>query len=432
MAASLPPLSLPGLKAEVSRGNLMKKSRAFVCDPVCALPYGHNVVGLKYFSDAIKPFFDKIIPLASRSLPEHISLNYGFEREFDFYYHKQIKLDRLDDSAWDIPHQRLGRDTMLELATRDVDSIFIRYGISTNDSVVFPCLDYYGAMGLLTVLRKMNPEHAPTAYFRFIGVMENATSFGGNGLSSLCKKIEIALNDGYKIRLCAETPAYADHLAEILGVTINVVPYPVHAEFVRSDAYPSAEEKAETKEVANNRVFNVACPGSARLDKGYLSLLEIFTNVRRRDPKQTIKFVTQTLPIAEALPYTNYTNQLYATPGVKLLPSSVSEEEMNTCYRQSNLVLLPYDPATYAYRGSAVFMECISRGIPVIALEGSAFCRQIDYYGAGSVVSSIGEFIEAIFRYRDMPSRSISSRMLQARHRYSADSRSALADWIEQ
>jgi glycosyltransferase involved in cell wall biosynthesis len=248
----------------------------------------------------------------------------------------------------------------------------------------------------------------------------------------LSKEIEVALNNGYKIRLCAETPAYADHLAERLGIPVSVVPYPVHAELVQVNAYPSADETAETKKADNERFFNIACPGSARFDKGYLNLLEIFSSVRRRDPKQTIKFVTQTLPVSEALSYANYTNQLYATPGVKLLPSSVSEDQMNSLYKQSDLVILPYDPITYEYRGSAVFMECISRGIPVIALAGSAFCKQIDYYGAGTVVSNVGEFVEQIFHYRDMPKKSMSTKMLQARHRYSVDSDSAIANWIGQ
>lgn len=397
-----------------------------MCDPVCVLPYGHNVVGLKYFSDAIMPFFGNVIPIASRLLPDRISLDYGFEREFDFYYHKHIKIDKSDDSTRAL-RQGFGQDSILELATRDVGDIFTKYGISSNDSIVFPCLDYYGAMGLLANMRKLKAENAPTAYFRFIGVMENATSFGGNGLTTLSKEIEVALNDGYKIRLCAETPAYADHLADRLGITVSVVPYPVHAEFEQSDTYSSADEKAD-----HNRVFKIACPGSARFDKGYLNLLEIFSNVRRRDPRQTIKFVTQTLPVSDALSYANYTNQLYAIPGVKLLSSSVSEHEMNTLYKQSDLVILPYDPITYEYRGSAVFMECISRGIPVVALAGSAFCKQIDYYGAGTVVSSIGEFVEQIFRYRDMSKKSVSTRMLQARHRYAVDSDSAIAHWIGQ
>lgn len=407
------------------------KGRAFLCDPVCALPYGHNVVGLKYFSDALRPFFDEIIQIASKSLPESISLSYGFEREFHFYYHKQIKLNDPDDLTVNLP-QRFGCDSILEVATRDVGNIFAKYLITRNDSVIFPSADYYGARGVLATLRNLKPENSPLVYFRFIGVMENITEFGDGGLWVLSKEIAYMLSDGYKIKLCAETPAYADHLAEVLGVMVSVVPYPVHSEFVRSDASVNANDETKITKDASNCSFIVACPGSARLDKGYLSLVEIFTNVRRRDPKQTIKFVTQTLPITEALAYANYTNQLYAIPGVKLLPSSVSEEEMNALYKQTDLVLLPYDPATYAYRGSAVFMECISRGIPVIALDGSAFCRQVDYYGAGVVVSSIGEFVDHIFRYRDMSSTSISTRMLQARHRYSVDSESAIAYWIGQ
>lgn len=408
------------------------KSRAFVCDPVCALPYGHNVVGLKYFSDAIRPFWGDIIPIASKNLPEQISLNYGFEREFNFYYHKHIKVNEAEGSDLSprIP-LRFGGDAMLELAIRDIDNIFGKYAVSAKDSVVFPCVDYYGAMGLLSVLRKLKPENAPSVYFRFIGVMENVTLYGGNGLITLSKKIVTALKDGYKIRLSAETPAYADHLAGVLGIMVSVVPYPVHAEFVQSDSHQSSDDEAGTL-IGDQRVFTVACPGSARLDKGYLNLFEIFASVRRRDPKQTIKFITQTLPVSQALAYANYTNQLYAMPGVRLLPGAVSEDEMNTLYKFSNLVLLPYDPTVYAYRGSAVFMECISRGIPVIGLAGSAFCKQIDYYGSGSVVSSIGEFTEYIFSYRDMSARSISSGMLQARHRYSVDSESGITNWIGQ
>ncbi|MBU0499534.1 MAG: hypothetical protein KJ558_06985 [Gammaproteobacteria bacterium] len=408
------------------------KSRAFVCDPVCALPYGHNVVGLKYFSDAIRPFFGGIIPIASRSLLEKISLDYGFEREFDFYYHKHIKVGEAEDSNLSADlSQRLGGDAMLERAMRDVDNIFTKYAISAMDSVVFPCVDYYGAMGLLSILRKLKPENAPSVYFRFIGVMESATMHGGNGLIILSKKIATALKDGYKIRLSAETPAYADHLAEVLGVAVSVVTFPVHTDVARSNSHLKPDNEVEVLK-DDHRIFNVACPGSARVDKGYLSLLEIFSNFRRHDPRLTIKFVTQMLPISEALPYANYTNQLYAIPGVRLLPSAVTEDEMNALYKYSDLVLLPYDPTVYAYRGSAVFMECISRGIPVIGLAGAAFCKQIDYYGAGSVVSSICEFTEHIFRYRDMSARSISIGMLQARHRYAVDSASAITHWIAQ
>lgn len=403
--------------------------RAFVCDPVCALPYGHNVVGLKYFSEAVEPFFEKVVPIASLSLPESMAKSYGFEREFNFYYHQHIKLDGSEQMAR-LRQSCFGQDPVMELAARDTGRIFEKFNVSKNDSVIFPCVDYYGAMGLLATLRKIGLENSPTAYFRFIGVMENATSFGGSGLSSLSADISSAMKEGYRIKLCAETPAYADYLAETLKRAISVVPYPVHAEVGSFPVFSEEKEGAEARGGGVNQPFQVACPGSARFDKGYLHLLEIFSCVRRRDPEQRIKFVTQTLPIADSLAYSKYTNQLYATPGVRLLPSAVSEEEMNALYRQSDLVLLPYDPVTYAYRGSAVFMECISRGIPVVALAGSAFCKQIDYYGAGAVVSSVGEFVDMIFSYEEMARGTVGVRMMQARHRYSVDSDSAIADWV--
>lgn len=406
------------------------KRRAFVFDPVCALPYGHNVVGLKYFSEAIKPYFNDVVAIASRALPENIAKNYGFEREFDFYYKKHIKIDNSENFHNKV-RENFGQDLMLDLATRDVGDIFLKYGVSGADSIVLPCLDYYCAMGLLAVLRGIDPEFSPTAYFRFIGVMENATTFGSNGLAYLIKEIQIALEAGYKIRLCAETPAYADHLADRLGTIVSVVPYPVHAEFMHATDFSKVEEKQNLEKYSDSASFKISCPGSARFDKGYLRLLEIFSNVRKRDPRQTIKFLTQTLPIADALSHANYTNQLYATPGVKLLPSAVSEDEMNALYKQSDLIILPYDPVTYEYRGSAVFMECISRGIPVVALEGSAFCQQIAYYGAGSVVRDVGEIIEKIFYYRDLPKKEIIKKMLQSRHRYTVDSDSAIAYWIK-
>lgn len=408
------------------------KSRAFVCDPVCALPYGHNVVGLKYFSDAISQFFGDTISLASKVLPHNVSITYGFEREFEFYYRKHIIIDDQDDHMDLLIRQYPGQDKMLEVALNDMFNIINKYQVSSNDSIVFPCVDYYGAMGLLVAMRKIGIENAPSAYLRFIGVMENATTFGSSGLVTLGAELVKAINDGFRIRLCAETPVYSDYLAEILQMPVSVVPYPVQGGFDLSHMFPNLNEKTKPMYDERYRIFNVASPGSARLDKGYLDLFQIFSNVRRHDPKQTIKFTTQTLPVSEAINYTKYTNQLYAIPGVKLLPSSVSEDEINLLYKHTSLVILPYDSVTYKNRGSAVFMECLSRGIPVIALEGSAFCTQINYYGAGAVVSSIDELVDHIFIYRDTPLKTIYNKMLQARHRYSVDSNSAILNWIVQ
>lgn len=401
------------------------KDRVFVNDPVCALPYGHNVVGLKYFSDAVRPFFRNVVPIASIHLPNEIALKYGFERDFDFYYHEHISLDLPTERRG--PHGRTSRggDPMLHLALRDATAFFEKYAITAEDSIVYPCVDYYGAMGVLGLLERSAPVDAPTVYLRFIGVMENATSVGLPGLPGLVMQIKKMLARGHKIKLCAETPRYADYLARELASAVSVVPYPIHADMAQVSSPNDVG-------MSDRNVFRVSCPGSARLDKGYLTLLDIFSAIRRIDPKQSIRFVTQALAAADALQHTNYTNQLYAIPGVNILPSSISEEEMNDLYMGTDLVLLPYDPATYANRGSAVFMECISRGIPVVALAGSAFCDQIVYYGAGSVVPNPESLAKEILKFREASRKSILNAMTQARHRYSTDVNSNFVNWITQ
>ena len=148
------------------------------------------------------------------------------------------------------------------------------------------------------------------------------------------------------------------------------------------------------------------------------------------DQDLRIRFITQGLPIHEALSHTNYTNQLYAIPGVRLLPSSLSEEQVNKIDEEADLVILPYDNSIYRFRGSAVFMECLQRCIPVIALAGSAFCEQISYYGAGTVVNSVPEMIEEIIRCAQRPPHKTRIQLKQARHRYNIDAAHAFASWI--
>jgi glycosyltransferase involved in cell wall biosynthesis len=403
------------------------KDRAFVLDPVCALPYGHNVVGLKYIADALKPYFRNVMPIASLSLPSDIARKYGFERAFEFYYHEHIKLPSVHENAARRTSVRNGSDVMRDAAVRDMATIFEKYALGENDAVVFPCVDYYGGISLLELLSQRPAEKAPVVYLRFIGVMENATAVGVPGMPRLAKQLKIALSRGYQIKLSAETPRYADKLADDLDTVVGVVSWPLHSDLARpttSDAMHASGERS--------KAFTIACPGSARLDKGYLLLREIFGAIRRRDPEISIKFITQGLPIADALNHSAYTNQLYAIPGVKLLPSTLSEEQINDVYERTDLALLPYDPEIYAFRGSAIFMECLSRGIPVIALAGSGFCDQINYFGAGSVVPDAASVTEEIFKYRDMPKRSVINRMHQARYRYSIDADFAFSHWLAQ
>ena len=141
------------------------RERALVFDPVCALRYGHNVGSLRYFSDALRSKFRSVIPVASIHLPGDIAAAYGFERDFDFYYHRHITLPL--NTGQIRPHVHLGRrtwDPTFDLALRDIADIFAKYSLTQEDAIIFPSVDYYAALSLLDFLLQNPPRHAPSVY----------------------------------------------------------------------------------------------------------------------------------------------------------------------------------------------------------------------------------------------------------------------------
>jgi glycosyltransferase involved in cell wall biosynthesis len=103
---------------------------------------------------------------------------------------------------------------------------------------------------------------------------------------------------------------------------------------------------------------------------------------------------------------------------------------MEKLYYRASLVLLPYDPAVYRLRGSAILMESISRGVPVVSRKGCAFSEQVSYYGAGTVYDQIDEISDIVINYFNRSRRATYTKLVQANYRYGLDSRASFTDWL--
>ncbi len=161
---------------------------------------------------------------------------------------------------------------------------------------MFPSVDFYGLVGLFNALAELPAARQPKLLLRFIGVMETASKFYRDPMTVLAGRIIEARDAGIHMTLSAETPKLAEWLSDLLDIEVSTTPYPdVHQ--------PLAFPKLGT--------FDIYCPGSARGDKGFFSLREIFTDLRRRDPEMNIRFITQSLNVNEAQHHQNYTSQLY-------------------------------------------------------------------------------------------------------------------------
>jgi hypothetical protein len=390
--------------------------RLFVCDPVCVLPFGHNAVALDYFGKALGKHFSSVALLCCKHLPDTIVKQYGFSPFYEFYYPKYLKVPGLD--GIDI-HERSNShhfsDPIEALATRDAQRMLATFAVSAKDTIFFPGADFYGVAGLLNALADKDAADCPELLLRFIGVMEHATSAHREPMRELGHRICDACESGLRIRVSAETPTLAHHLADALQIEVATTPY--------LDVHPQLPMPAMG-------AFVVYCPGSARGDKGFFRLLEIFSSVRRMDRKLAIRFVAQSLPISEATAHQKYISHLYAVPGTELLPSVITYAEMVERYRQSSAVLLPYEPDIYRMRGSAAMMEAACFGRPTISIPGTAFAEQIQWYRLGTIAPTIADIPKAIVELSREPAESIERRASRVRAAFIRDVKNAYSNWF--
>lgn len=387
-------------------------SRLILCDPVCALPYGHNVAAMTNFANFVGKYFTTVIRIGCRYLPDDIAKKEAITQGFDFYYNDAIPLPQSEGSRG-LPHSHAEK---IEAARNDLLTLLKEHKVTGGDALCYPSVDFYALHALAESTDELKRAGAPTIMLRLIGVMETAASDTyAKPMNIVLALLSRLLSSGLPVKLAAETPRYAEFLASHLNSPIAVAP------------------NIETREqlpLPENGQFTVICPGSARYDKGFLSLVEIFTRVRRQDPQLRIRFQTQVLPDRDLKYHLDYLQQLYALPGVKILPSQISPEEIESMYRDADLVLLPYAHDVYEFRGSAVLIEAICTGRHVLALDGPAFVDQMRYFGAGTVCATIAEMADKVIECSRQSPQLRYAKARQARERFTRDLADSYRHWV--
>ncbi len=394
----------------------MSLGRVLICDPMCVLPFGHNVPAMGYFRQLIQNNTKDVYAVCCKELSADIAKAKCLTPFFRFYYSRYFPNVRTESTIKTSPSPGWFIDDEERMATEDALALLREFGIGAEDTLFHPHLDFYGAVGLLNALEKWPRDRRPRLLLRFIGVMENASHTYRDPLEELIGRLRLAMEDGIEMSFSAETPLYADVLAEKLESIVTVTAYP---------------EMSKPIPMREHGPFVFYCAGSARHDKGFMHLPEIFSAVRRRDPEMTIRFITQMLPAADLKHSVTTARNLYALPGVEVQASAISSEEMIAAYERSHAVLLPYDAATYRYRGSAVLMEAAFHGRPAITLEGTAFAGIARHYNLGVVVDSVPAMVDAIFEMAGTRRSVLAGRAAQARHRFHLDNTAAFQSWLK-
>lgn len=408
--------------------------RLFLVDHMCVLPFGHNLNALVLFEDALKEHFTASLCLATRDLPSYAEQSVRVQRVLYYPYggfvpvvrEKPKNSRKKTSSSRDYSsilgkflrrnlyiklYELTGYDLARHRTRGDWKKIFKQFEIGAHDAIFFPSAEYYGCISLLDVLRELPETHRPKVHFRLIGVSENARYSRGAARPEFFKSIREAVAAGVRVTVSAETTTYATYVERLLGTPVTYLPYPL----------------ANSQQPINwSEVKIVASPGQGRGDKGFFRLFSIISRLERLAPKAAFRFDIQNMRESDEEYRGRYVSILKNLPNIDLRPARLRQDEIDAVYAGADILLMPYDPETYALRGSAVYQEGLAIGRPVVSSMGMGQSDLVLRYGNGLLAMSDDDFAAKIVELAGRSKQDIEQATTMARRSYQHDFQSGL------
>jgi|FEC22Drversion2_1045045.scaffolds.fasta_scaffold01035_6 glycosyltransferase involved in cell wall biosynthesis len=163
------------------------------------------------------------------------------------------------------------------------------------------------------------------------------------------------------LHLLCETPAMADFYRRLLGLEVGVVPGPGLRAFQRPS---KSAGDAPT----------VACIGFANRAKGYRLLPEALELVLAKDERARF-MIHGVMKGSDDPDRATFDRLARLGARVDVQQNVLRPDEYLARLTEADVLLLPYDPAVYRTRGSGVFSDARTIGIPVVASRGCAFAQ---------------------------------------------------------
>ena len=162
----------------------------------------------------------------------------------------------------------------------------------------------------------------------------------------------LAARFGAGLRLFADTPALAAQFAALSGLRVRPVPLPVTVPALA--ARPAGG------------LPHVVFAGGARLEKGYPLLPAALAAVAGR-----ARFTIQSGPVGAGCdPLVQRAHRALRGSGATLIEHALPPAAYAALLAEADLLLLPYNGATYGDRSSGILAEGLALGIPAIIPAG--------------------------------------------------------------
>jgi glycosyltransferase involved in cell wall biosynthesis len=201
-------------------------------------------------------------------------------------------------------------------------------------------------------------------------------------LSAECRdafaSLKAGAGDARRIRAYCETSPMAEFYRRLLDLDVGVMPGPGIVVSSRA-ARPAVPGRPPT----------VLCIGFANRPKGYRVLPEAIDRVLKQH--RHARFMIHGIVAGSDAEGDQSIFDALSTLGERVVVRQdvLTQEEYLACLAGADLVLLPYDRDVYRSRGSGVFTEARTIGIPVVATQGCAFAQPAFDNGWGVAIADL-------------------------------------------
>lgn len=382
------------------------KKRSFIIDFGCCLPFGHNLQAVnlyrnreiqngkeaksivckrvRRFKNIGKEGYDFALPTLYKSLIVDTS-----EKRFVRLFQKVIQK---------LHSFRVGKWSWLALrANFSARKIFNKHQFGEDDILILPSADYFGTKAILKVLQRTKVEDRPRLHIRFIGVLEHSNNLFRNSLFEIINLINVQHEN---ITVSAEVSNYANYLNLVLPhIDVFADPYPLEDKTIDRDSTPDGP-------------FTILLPGTNRLDKGYYDIYHLAKEILFEF--SDVKLVVQDMKSWDKNFNKKYQKKLASLDNVVLVDAILSRKKIESLYHSAHLILLPYDPATYQFRGSAIHYEAIVNRIPVVVRKGVGFIDEVMEWKSGWAYETKAELFTCIKEVISCEDEAITTKMNEA------------------
>ena len=242
-----------------------------------------------------------------------------------------------------------------------------------GDFVFFPVITSNLILGTMQWIATFEAEESPTFGMCLMTQMDWHTSGRVSEVGRTFYEQAFACLDEEqraRIQFTCETEALADEYTALCGTRPSVMPIPT-LQHLASEASRSTSPEAPT----------LTFMGYAKPEKGFDRLPEIIRNLQSQRPE--LRFVVQLMGHDEALIGSVRRALTELGDGIEMIEGAIAPNRMVEVMSRTDLMLLPYDAATYRSRGSAIFTECKLIGVPMLVPRGSAVGEEAVRKGFG-------------------------------------------------